>query len=281
MGLIDYEEAIFLWRVDKRDFLLWVATSITTLFLGIEIGVLVGVGASLAFVIHESTNPHIVVLGRLPGTTVYKNIKQYSEAYQNGRDQDKVDELTLERCFHDIACNENREQNLCSVQLNVAGLEEGCMVAGHSTEFQCGQGSVSVQNDNIKAVGIISGFQVQQGLNVGSPDYMFERSSHTDGFHMGFMACGVIENVLSSSVCGNYMRDSIASMDVWGRGVTASSSSFPVIKTKSGNALDENLCEHKVINSMVDGTASDGSSLRAHPLGQCKDSCTIPGRIHH
>lgn len=230
-----------------------------------------------------------------------------SEAYQNGREEDKVDELTLERCFHDIASNENREQNLCSVQLNVAGnscaplvsqvlvqslidggslshsllpcigLEEGCMVAGHSTEFQCGQGSVSVQNDNIKAVGIISGFQVQQGLNVGSPDYMFERSSHIDGFHMGFMACGVIENVLSSSVRGNYMRDSIASMDVWGRGVTASSSSFPVIKTKSGNALDENLCEHKVIGSMVDGTASDGSSLRAHPLGQCKDSCTIPG----
>jgi sulfate transporter 4 len=81
MGLIDYEEAIFLWRVDKRDFLLWVATSITTLFLGIEIGVLVGVGASLAFVIHESANPHIAVLGRLPGTTVYRNIKQYSEAY--------------------------------------------------------------------------------------------------------------------------------------------------------------------------------------------------------
>ncbi|KAH9317719.1 hypothetical protein KI387_019488, partial [Taxus chinensis] len=81
LGLIDYEEAIFLWRVDKRDFLQWVTTSITTLFLGIEIGVLVGVGISLAFVIHESANPHIAVLGRLPGTTVYRNIKQYPEAY--------------------------------------------------------------------------------------------------------------------------------------------------------------------------------------------------------
>ena len=61
----------------------------------------------------------------------------------------------------------------------------------------------------------------------------------------------------------------------------ASSGSVPVIKTKSGNALDENLCEHKIINSMVDGTASDGPSLRAHPLGQCKDSCMIPERVHH
>ncbi|XP_010486972.1 PREDICTED: probable sulfate transporter 4.2 isoform X2 [Camelina sativa] len=80
-GLVDYEGAIFLWRVDKRDFTLWTITSTTTLFFGIEIGVLIGVGVSLAFVIHESANPHIAVLGRLPGTTVYRNIKQYPEAY--------------------------------------------------------------------------------------------------------------------------------------------------------------------------------------------------------
>ncbi|CAL0314658.1 unnamed protein product [Lupinus luteus] len=81
IGLVDYDVAIFLWRVDKKDFLLWTITSTTTLFLGIEIGVIVGVGASLAFVIHESANPHIAILGRLPGTTVYRNVKQYPEAY--------------------------------------------------------------------------------------------------------------------------------------------------------------------------------------------------------
>ncbi|KAI3470703.1 hypothetical protein Pfo_027366 [Paulownia fortunei] len=81
IGLVDYDEASFLWRVDKKDFLLWIITCIVTLFLGIEIGVLVGVGVSLAFVIHESANPHIAILGRLPGTTVYRNIQQYPEAY--------------------------------------------------------------------------------------------------------------------------------------------------------------------------------------------------------
>ncbi|MCD7461463.1 putative sulfate transporter 4.2 [Datura stramonium] len=81
IGLVDYDEAKFLWRVDKKDFLLWTITCMTTLFLGIEIGVLVGVGVSLAFVIHESANPHIAVLGRLPGTTIYRNTQQYPEAY--------------------------------------------------------------------------------------------------------------------------------------------------------------------------------------------------------
>ncbi|XP_009778471.1 sulfate transporter 4.1, chloroplastic [Nicotiana tabacum] len=81
IGLVDYDEAKFLWRVDKKDFLLWTITCMTTLLLGIEIGVLVGVGVSLAFVIHESANPHIAVLGRLPGTTIYRNTQQYPEAY--------------------------------------------------------------------------------------------------------------------------------------------------------------------------------------------------------
>ena len=40
---MEYDEAIFLWRVDKKDFLLWLAAAFFTLFLGIEVGVLVGV----------------------------------------------------------------------------------------------------------------------------------------------------------------------------------------------------------------------------------------------
>ncbi|KAJ8429112.1 hypothetical protein Cgig2_023472 [Carnegiea gigantea] len=78
---MDYDEAILLWRVDKKDVFLWTITFLATLFLSIEIGVLVGVGVSLAFVIHESANLHMAVLGRLPGTTIYRNIEQYPEAY--------------------------------------------------------------------------------------------------------------------------------------------------------------------------------------------------------
>eukprot|EP00897_Mesotaenium_endlicherianum_P001470 jgi/Mesen1/1350/ME000013S00843 len=80
MGLVDFGEACFLWRVDKKDFLLWMAAFLGTLLAGIEVGVLIAVSMSLAFVIHESANPHMAVLGRLPGTTVYRNIRQYPEA---------------------------------------------------------------------------------------------------------------------------------------------------------------------------------------------------------
>jgi sulfate transporter 4 len=38
------------------------------------------VAISLAFVIYESARPHMAELGQLPGTSVYRNVEQYSEA---------------------------------------------------------------------------------------------------------------------------------------------------------------------------------------------------------
>lgn len=73
-GLIDWKEARYLWRVDKRDFGLMMLTFLATLALGIEMGILVGVAASLMVVVHQSSRPHTAIEGRLPGTDTYRNI---------------------------------------------------------------------------------------------------------------------------------------------------------------------------------------------------------------
>lgn len=80
LGLLDYEEAIYLWRVHKFDFLVWMVSFCGTMFLGVEIGLVIAVGLSLLLVLYESAYPHTAVLGRLPGSTVYRNVKQYPEA---------------------------------------------------------------------------------------------------------------------------------------------------------------------------------------------------------
>ena len=82
IGLLDYEEAIFLWKSDLRDFFIWTIALLGTLFLGVEIGLLIAVGISLLFVIYESAYPHMAVLGQLPGTQIYRNVKQYADAEQ-------------------------------------------------------------------------------------------------------------------------------------------------------------------------------------------------------
>jgi SulP family sulfate permease len=79
-GLIEWKEALFLWRVDRKDFALMMLTFVATLGLGIEEGILVGVIASLVVVIHQSTRPHTAIMGRLPDSHTYRNIERNPEA---------------------------------------------------------------------------------------------------------------------------------------------------------------------------------------------------------
>lgn len=51
-----------------------------TVFFGVEIGLMISIGLALLIVVAESAFPHTAELGRLPGTQVYRNVKQYKEA---------------------------------------------------------------------------------------------------------------------------------------------------------------------------------------------------------
>ena len=80
ISLLDYPEAIYLWRVHKFDFCVWMCAFLGTTLLGVEIGLAISVAVSLLLIIYESAFPHTAVLGRLPGSNVYRNIKQYPNA---------------------------------------------------------------------------------------------------------------------------------------------------------------------------------------------------------
>lgn len=77
ISLLDYPEAIYLWKVHKFDFCVWMSAFLGTTLLGVEIGLVISVAVSLLLIIYESAFPHTAVLGRLPGSNVYRNIKQY------------------------------------------------------------------------------------------------------------------------------------------------------------------------------------------------------------
>ena len=79
-GLVDWKEAKHLWHVKRPDAVLLGLTFVVTLFVGIEEGIAAGVVTSLAFFVHRSTRPHHAVLGRLPGTTLYRNVRRFDEA---------------------------------------------------------------------------------------------------------------------------------------------------------------------------------------------------------
>lgn len=80
ISLVDYEEATYLWAAHRSDFSVWMVACFGTLFLGVKVGLSTAVGVSLLIVIYQSAYPRTAVLGRLPGTSIYSNIRQYPEA---------------------------------------------------------------------------------------------------------------------------------------------------------------------------------------------------------
>ena len=79
-GLVDVDEVKHLWHVDRADLTLLVLTFLSTLTLGIEPGIGIGVGASLLWFVVRTTRPHTAVLGRLPGTTAFRNLDRFDDA---------------------------------------------------------------------------------------------------------------------------------------------------------------------------------------------------------
>lgn len=78
-SLVEVGEAIFLWKVRKREFILMMITFVATLALGILEGIGIGVLISLGIVIHRSSYPNIVMLGRLPDTNQYRDLERHPE----------------------------------------------------------------------------------------------------------------------------------------------------------------------------------------------------------
>ncbi len=79
-GLIDYQEAIHLWKTDRRDFYSLIVTFAATLTLGIQSGVLAGAILSFALMLYSNSRPHVAILGRLPNSPNYRNITRFEQA---------------------------------------------------------------------------------------------------------------------------------------------------------------------------------------------------------
>ncbi|KAG2554084.1 low affinity sulfate transporter 3-like isoform X2 [Panicum virgatum] len=76
-GLINVQEVCILWEVDKMGFLTCMGSFLGVLFGSVEIGLSVAIGVSFAKVIVHSIRPQVQILGRLQGTDIFCNIKQY------------------------------------------------------------------------------------------------------------------------------------------------------------------------------------------------------------
>ncbi|MGQ5523307.1 SulP family inorganic anion transporter [Chitinimonas sp. PSY-7] len=78
MQMIDLSVLKLAWRYDRRDAVVYLATFIAVLLLGVVDAILLGVALSLALFIWRTSQPHLAVVGRVPGTEHYRNILRHN-----------------------------------------------------------------------------------------------------------------------------------------------------------------------------------------------------------
>ncbi|KAL1321261.1 hypothetical protein AAHE18_14G115700 [Arachis hypogaea] len=80
IGLIDIPAACLIWRIDKFDFIVMLTAFFGVIFISVQHGLALAVGLSTFKILLQITRPKTVMLGKIPGTDIYRNLHQYKEA---------------------------------------------------------------------------------------------------------------------------------------------------------------------------------------------------------
>lgn len=77
LSLVDFGAMKHIWSYSKTDFSAMAATIIVTWTAGIEAGIIAGVALSIFIHLYKTSRPHVAVVGQIPGTTHFRNVKRH------------------------------------------------------------------------------------------------------------------------------------------------------------------------------------------------------------
>ncbi|CAK8534195.1 unnamed protein product [Lathyrus sativus] len=80
LGLINYEEAIYLFKVDKFDFVICMSAFLGVAFISMDMGLMISVGLGLVRGLLYLARPASCKLGKLSDSGIYRDVEQYSNA---------------------------------------------------------------------------------------------------------------------------------------------------------------------------------------------------------
>ena len=92
LSLVDFPAIKRTWDYSRSDFAAMLATIVITLGHGVESGIMVGVGLSLALHLYRTSRPHSAVVGRVPGTEHFRNVERHAVETDNRLAILRVDE---------------------------------------------------------------------------------------------------------------------------------------------------------------------------------------------
>ncbi len=77
LSLVDFRPLAHVWSYSKPDFAAMAGTILVTLLAGVEAGVITGVVVSLALFLWRASRPHAAIVGRVPETEHFRNVKRH------------------------------------------------------------------------------------------------------------------------------------------------------------------------------------------------------------
>jgi len=92
LSLVDLGILKRTWAYSKPDFIAVLTTILVTLGAGVEMGLICGVGVSLALFLYKTSRPHIAEVGLVSGTEHFRNVKRHKVEISDGILSLRVDE---------------------------------------------------------------------------------------------------------------------------------------------------------------------------------------------
>ena len=128
ISLIDLHAIKHTWRYSRSDFSAMFVTMLVTLLQGVELGILAGVGLSLALHLYRTSRPHSAVVGRIAGTEHFRNIDRHQVETHPDLVLLRVDESLY---FPNARYLEDRVLEMISENVNMRHLVLSCQAVNH------------------------------------------------------------------------------------------------------------------------------------------------------
>ncbi|MFQ6652359.1 hypothetical protein Gotur_024263 [Gossypium turneri] len=80
VGLIDIPAAYHVWKMDKFDFIVMLCAFFGVIFISVQHGLAIAVAVSIFKILMQITRPKTVLLGKIPGTDIYRDLHHYKES---------------------------------------------------------------------------------------------------------------------------------------------------------------------------------------------------------
>ncbi len=149
LSLVDLGALKRTWAYSKADFAAMAATIAVVLGAGVEAGIITGVSLSVALFLVRSSRPHMAVVGQVPGTQHFRNVKRHQVAVSPAVLSLRVDESLyfanarwLEDRLYDMAIADKQVKHVVLICSAVNDIDASALE------------SLEALNERLKAAGV-------------------------------------------------------------------------------------------------------------------------------